>query len=89
MRRILKFPVAAYRGSDIVTADEPTFLSAGAQGDTVVVWVEAEVGSGKHTPVIGILTGQPAPEPDDDATFVGTAQMHNGIVVHVYHGPTV
>lgn len=87
-RRILKFGVSPM-GSTIETADDPRFLSVGVQGDAVVVWVEATVGTGRRTAVVGALTGDHAPLPETEATYVGTVQFGNGTVVHVYHGPTL
>ena len=81
-RLILKFPVGPVP-SVFRTADEPRFLTAGAQGGNVVVWVEAAVGEAVETGVVGVFTGL-EPPPDTESAYVGTAQMADGIVVHVY-----
>jgi hypothetical protein len=82
-RRILKFEVPPGL-SGIGTADEPRFLTAGWQGETLVVWAEATVGTGVQTLVYGAVTGEAAP---DDAEYVGTAQHTvdgHPFVAHVY-----
>ena len=82
MRRILKFHV--HPGvTPVETADEPRWLSVGAQGSGVVAWCEATPGTG-HIEVLGaVMTGEGPPE---DGAHIGTAQQADGIVVHVYRG---
>jgi hypothetical protein len=86
-RRVLKFVVDPY-GSMIETEDEPRFLAVGWQGEKLVVWCEAVVGEGVHTPVVTVRTGDPAPPAE--AVYVGTAStvvFGSELVIHVYHGP--
>ena len=83
-RRILKWTIPP-AGIDVETADDPRWLAAGAQGSDVVVWAEATVGAGVIHRVLGVITGADAP-PEGQASYIGTAQQADGIVVHVYHG---
>jgi hypothetical protein len=87
MRRILKFPLGVL--TQIETADEPRWLSAGWQGDQLVAWCEATPGSGVIRTVAAISTGDASPTVFDNARFIGTAMhptMLGGapLVVHVY-----
>ena len=84
MRRILKFPVGL-TATSIDTADRPTILALGWQGEQLVVWVEAEPGTEVRTVLRVALTGQQVPAGE----YVGTAQhptLNGGgpFVVHVY-----
>lgn len=82
MIRILKFPLRP-GVTEFETADEPRFLAVGVQqGDQVVVWVEAVVGTGVVSRVATVMTGE---EPPPDSEYVGTAQLQSvPIVVHAY-----
>ena len=87
MRRILKFTVQPFAANEIETADEPRFVAAGWQGENLVVWAEATVGSGVLTRLTAIPTGGDVP--DFRWKYVATAQHPtmldgNPLVMHVY-----
>lgn len=84
--RILKSRVAVFGWTTIETGSQPRFLTAGAQGNDVVVWYEAAIGKGFETRVCGIFTGEDIPDGYTD--YIGTAQLSDGIVVHAYSGGT-
>ena len=86
MRRILKFPVPVPGVAEVVTADQPEFLSVAWQGEQLCVWALATVGTEVRTRLVAVPTGA---MPPDNAVFVGTAQhptMLNGapFVLHVF-----
>ena len=83
--RLLKFVVHPF-ASEVVTSDEPRFLSVGWQGDDLVVWAEATVGEGCRTELVAVPTGGFRPLA---AEYIGTAQhptLNDGgpLVMHVY-----
>lgn len=80
--QILKSKVGPFGWTTIETATPPRFLTAGAQDHDVVVWYEAAIGKGFETKVCGVFTGEDVPVGDVD--YIGTAQLPDGIVVHVY-----
>jgi hypothetical protein len=82
-RRILKFVLKPIV-TQFLTADEPRCLAVGAQGDDVVLWVEATVGDGPWvTSIVAVMTGQ---TPPPDGSYIGTTQV-GAIVVHAYRVP--
>jgi hypothetical protein len=81
-RRILKWTIQP-DVTLIETADVPTFLSVGTQGERVVVWAEATAGEGVQSLLAAVMTGQ---EPPPNGLYIGTTQV-GPIVVHVYRGP--
>lgn len=85
MRRVLKFPLGAYRETVIDTVDEPRFLAVGTQGDQVVVWAEATAGVGFQSCLVPVMTGE---SPPDGGIHIGTTQV-DAIVVHVYQAHQV
>lgn len=62
-------------------------LSCGAQGNDVVVWVLCDEDAPRVSRILaGHPTGSPLPPALRRAEFVGTAQMDNGLVFHVFDG---
>jgi hypothetical protein len=83
---IWKFPLRAWS----IFLDMPKgaqILSAGAQGDDVVVWAECDPDAPKVSRMVAAApTGHPLPPAYDGADFIGTAQMADGLVFHVFDG---
>lgn len=62
-------------------------LSAGAQGDDIMVWALCQPEAKPVERLLWVVpTGQPRPEQFVGGTFVGTVQMHNALVFHVFDG---
>jgi hypothetical protein len=62
-------------------------LSCGAQGSEVVVWVLCDPDAPRVGRIVaGHPTGVKIPPALKDAEFVGTAQMDDGLVFHVFDG---
>jgi hypothetical protein len=64
-----------------------TVLSAGAQGDEIVVWAHCNPNAPKVERWIGAFpTGGMLPSETAFAAFLATVQMSDGLVFHVYVG---
>jgi hypothetical protein len=62
-------------------------LSVGAQGDDVVAWVRCDPWTDYEARLLAAHpTGVPIPPALLDAQFVGTVQMDDGLVFHVFYG---
>lgn len=62
-------------------------LAVGAQGDDVVAWFRCDPDAPKVSRhVAAYPTGVPLPEACANAEYVGTVQMHDGLVFHVFDG---
>lgn len=62
-------------------------LSAGAQGDSIVVWALCDTEALKVQRLVSATpTGVMLPASYQGATFVGTVQMMDGLVFHVWDG---
>ncbi len=62
-------------------------LSVGAQGPDVVVWAMINPDALRVKRKLAALpTGQPVPPALRETRFVGTAQMDDGLVFHVFDG---
>jgi hypothetical protein len=64
-----------------------TLLSAGIQGDDIVVWARCNPNAPKVSRMVAAHpTGVPFPPAYDDAEFLATVQMADGLVFHVFDG---
>jgi hypothetical protein len=62
-------------------------LSAGAQGDDVVVWAAVDPNAERVQRVVtAVPTGHRLPPIVTGGGFVGTVQMDDGLVFHVFDG---
>lgn len=67
-----------------------TLLAVGAQGAGVVAWFRCDPESPKMARhVAAYPTGVPLPKACADAEYVGTVQMQDGLVFHVFDGGEV
>lgn len=70
---------AAPRGS--------TILSAGVQEDEIMVWARCDPAAPLVArDVYAYATGERLPAWTEQATFIGTVQMGDGLVFHVFDG---
>lgn len=64
-----------------------TLLSAGAQGESIVVWARCNPNAPKVSRLVAAHpTGGPLPPALETAEFLATVQMADGLVFHVFDG---
>ncbi len=76
-------------GSMVIdTYEYAMILSAGVQGDNVVIWAlcDADAKMPCRRLVVAWPTGVVLPPALEDARFVDTVQMADGLVFHVFEG---
>lgn len=67
--------------------DEAEIVSAGAQGEDIVIWAVCDDQAPKvERMVFAHPTGVPLPSEGDEALFVATVQRPDGLVFHVFDG---
>ena len=81
--KIHKYEVSV-TGAPIYMRKGAKVISVGAQDNDVVIWVTEDTRNVFENRVIfGKLTGE---EVNPNCTYHGTAQLCNGVVVHVFEG---
>jgi hypothetical protein len=80
-RRIFKYRVQPFMGASM--PEGAAVLSVGAQGPHIVAWATADADAPL---VMRELIVRPTGDADPGLAFVGTVQMDNGLVFHVFDG---
>lgn len=81
---IWKFPVHDYSALHVLPRGAQV-LSAGVQGDEIVVWILCDPSAPSVPRLLGTCrTGGALPVDLD--LFIGTVRMDNGLVFHVFDG---
>lgn len=82
MQTILKHELEITDSQSIMLHKHADILDVGNQGGKLVLWAEEDTSQDKMPIAFKVIgTGQPVP--NDDFSYVGTAQV-NGFVWHVY-----
>ncbi len=81
--KIHKYEVSI-TGTPIYMREGAKVISVGAQDNDVVIWVTEDTSNVfENRVILGKLTGE---DVNPNCFYYGTAQLHNGVVVHVFEG---
>lgn len=83
---IYKYPVHLVSAQQVILPKSATILSTGLQQDSPVIWclVEEKVTELEAVELMLIPTGKAFSEKENSPIFIGTLQLSNGLVFHLF-----
>lgn len=88
MIAVYKYTLNLIRRQELLIPQNAKILHIGEQNSQITLWAQVNTSEDKtKLPIFIFGTGHPIPSPDLE--YIGTVQMTNGLVSHVFMGPLI